>query len=206
MSRRFYSDDFSWNTKHGFRWASSMIRSSTSSKHSSWLRWNPPTAWMPLFSKSLSIGVSVWVVKSCRISSLDQNEKVLEDHENKNQLLMDNLNNKHYLVLRELLRLLEHGLKERLYLICPLPASDQTRNTVSSWFLAKRDGLSFYSFQWAINETVPTRSTATFGLLFSDQYDLTVLKGPENATKEVSESWLCRGDGVGQSRSNEISS
>ena len=137
MSRRFHSDDFSWNMKHGFRWASSMIRSSTSFKHSSWLQWNPPTAWMPLFSKSLSINASLSAVKFRRISSLDQNEKVLEDHENKNQLIMDNLNNKHYLVLRELLRLLEHGLKERLYLICPLPVSDHTRNTVSSSFMAK---------------------------------------------------------------------
>lgn len=92
---------------------------------------------MPLFSQYLSICLSDLVVKSCRISSLDQNEKVLEDHKNKNQLLMDNLNNKHYLVLRELLRLLDHGLKERLDLICSLPVSDQTRNTVGGWFLAK---------------------------------------------------------------------
>jgi hypothetical protein len=32
---------------------------------------------------------------------------------------------------------------------------------------------------------VPPRTSITFGVLFSDQYDLSVLKGPENGTKEV---------------------
>jgi hypothetical protein len=32
---------------------------------------------------------------------------------------------------------------------------------------------------------VPPRTSITFGVIFSDQYDLSVLKGPENGTKEV---------------------
>ncbi len=41
-------------------------------------------------------------------------------------------------------------------------------------------------FQWAVNQPVPTRTAITFGVIFSDQYDLSVLKGPETGTKEVS--------------------
>jgi hypothetical protein len=44
---------------------------------------------------------------------------------------MDNLNNKHYLLSREILNLLEHGLKERIQLLCPLPSVSQTIKTVS---------------------------------------------------------------------------
>jgi hypothetical protein len=43
---------------------------------------------------------------------------------------MDNLNNKHYLLVREILRLLEYGLKERIQLLCPLPSIKQTTKTV----------------------------------------------------------------------------
>ncbi|CAF0827834.1 unnamed protein product [Rotaria sordida] len=38
---------------------------------------------------------------------------------------------------------------------------------------------------WPINESVPTRTTITLGVIFSDQYDLSVLKGPENGSKEA---------------------
>ena len=130
------NEGFSWNMKRGFRWVPSTIRWLTSFKRYSWRRWNPSTAWMPLFSKSLSISVFVTFGKSSRLASLDQQQKVLEGQADPNQLLLDNLNNKHYLVFRALLRLLEQGLKERMYLICPLPESDQRRNTVSFWFLA----------------------------------------------------------------------
>ncbi|CAF2829965.1 unnamed protein product [Rotaria sp. Silwood2] len=37
---------------------------------------------------------------------------------------------------------------------------------------------------WPINEPTPSRTTITFGVIFSDQYDLSVLKGPENGSKE----------------------
>lgn len=40
-------------------------------------------------------------------------------------------------------------------------------------------------FQWPVNELVPTRNTITFGVIFSDQYDLSVLKGPESGTAEA---------------------
>jgi hypothetical protein len=69
-----------------------------------------------------------------RISSIDQHEKLLEDKSNKNQLIMDNLNNKHYLLSREILNLLEYGLKERINLLCPLPSFDQTTKTVNILF------------------------------------------------------------------------
>jgi hypothetical protein len=48
---------------------------------------------------------------------------------------MDNLNNKHYLLCREILHLLEYGLKERINLICPLPSVNQIAKTVG--FFAK---------------------------------------------------------------------
>ncbi len=40
-------------------------------------------------------------------------------------------------------------------------------------------------FQWSINQSIPPRTSITFGIIFSDQYDLSVLKGPETGTKEV---------------------
>jgi len=43
---------------------------------------------------------------------------------------MDNLNNKHYLLCREILNLLEYGLKERINLLCPLPSIGQITKTV----------------------------------------------------------------------------
>ena len=43
---------------------------------------------------------------------------------------MDNLNNKHYLLCREILHLLEYGLKERINLIFPLPSVNQIAKTV----------------------------------------------------------------------------
>ncbi|CAM4821656.1 unnamed protein product [Rotaria magnacalcarata] len=61
-----------------------------------------------------------------QISSLDQHDKLLDQKSNKNQLIMDNLNNKHLLLSREVLKLLEYGLKERINLLCPLPAFRQT--------------------------------------------------------------------------------
>lgn len=84
---------------------------------------------MLLFSKySLFSENKVFFVY--RISSVDQYEKLLEEKSTKNQLILDNLNNKHYLITREILHLLENGLKERIDLICPLPSADQTRKTV----------------------------------------------------------------------------
>jgi hypothetical protein len=68
---------------------------------------------------------------SRRISSLDQHEKLLDEKSNKNQLILDNLNNKHYLLCREIFNLLEYGLKERISLLCPLPSIDQRTKTVS---------------------------------------------------------------------------
>jgi hypothetical protein len=44
--------------------------------------------------------------------------------------MMDNLNNKHYLLARDILHLLEHGLNERIQLLCPLPSINQTTKTV----------------------------------------------------------------------------
>jgi hypothetical protein len=44
--------------------------------------------------------------------------------------MMDNLNNKHYLLVREIHHLLEYGLKERIQLLCPLPSINQTTKTV----------------------------------------------------------------------------
>lgn len=42
-----------------------------------------------------------------------------------------------------------------------------------------------FFFQWSVNEIVPKRNTITFGMIFSEQFDLTVLKGPESGTAEV---------------------
>lgn len=66
-----------------------------------------------------------------RISSIDQYDKLLNKKSNKNQLIMDNLDNKHYLLCQEILQLLDYGLKERINLICPLPSFRQTIKTVS---------------------------------------------------------------------------
>ncbi|CAF4667241.1 unnamed protein product [Rotaria sp. Silwood1] len=65
-----------------------------------------------------------------QISSLDQYEKLLDEKSNKKQLMMDNLNNKHYLLCRELLDLLENALKERINLLCPLPSFRQIIKSV----------------------------------------------------------------------------
>ena len=98
--------------------------------------------------------------------------------------MIDYLNNKTYLLIREILQLLESGLKERIQLICPIPSINPTNRTVrfvnemfrSSWILY---------FQWSVNELVPKRNTITFGVIFSEQFDLTILKGPESGTAEV---------------------
>ena len=63
-----------------------------------------------------------------RISSIDQYEKLLDEKSNRNQLILDNLNNKHYLISREVLRLLERGLKQRVQFVCPI---NQKRLTVN---------------------------------------------------------------------------
>lgn len=89
---------------------------------------------MLLFSKLIKRFFLNKYFFSYRISSIDQHEKLLEEKSNKNQLIMDNLNNKHYLLCREILHLLEYGLKERINLICPLPSSGQTRKTVNTFF------------------------------------------------------------------------
>ncbi|CAF2982692.1 unnamed protein product [Rotaria sp. Silwood2] len=67
-----------------------------------------------------------------QISSLDQYEKLLDEESNKNQLMMDNLNNKHYLLCRQILNLLENALKERINLLCPLPSFRQIVKSVIS--------------------------------------------------------------------------
>ena len=61
---------------------------------------------------------------------MDQYEKLLEAKSNRNQLLMDHLNNKYYLLVREIQHLLEQGLKERIQLLCPLPSINPTNKTV----------------------------------------------------------------------------
>ncbi|CAF1245798.1 unnamed protein product [Adineta steineri] len=66
-----------------------------------------------------------------QIFSLDKHEKLLEEKSNKNQLIMDNLNNKHYLLCQQVISLLEYGLKERISLLCPLPSVTQLTKTVS---------------------------------------------------------------------------
>lgn len=65
-----------------------------------------------------------------RISSIDQYEKLLEGKSNRNSLMIDHLNNKSYLLIREILQLLQIGLKERIQLICPLPSINPTNRTV----------------------------------------------------------------------------
>lgn len=61
---------------------------------------------------------------------MDQYEKLLEAKSNRNQLLMDHLNNKYYLLVREIQHLLEQGLKERIQLLCPLPSINPANKTV----------------------------------------------------------------------------
>ncbi|CAF1346478.1 unnamed protein product, partial [Adineta ricciae] len=61
-----------------------------------------------------------------QISSIDQYDKLLEEKSTKNQLLMDNRNDKHFLLCQEVLHLLENGLKERISLLCPLPSLVKT--------------------------------------------------------------------------------
>lgn len=118
---------------------------------------------------------------------MDQLNHMLERNPMRNQLVMDHLNSTHRLLAREIIQLLEHGLKERITLLCPLPAVDQTdisvrrRSTVDCF-----DSSSYSLCQWSIDEAAPARTSLALGVHFSDQYDLTVLKGPENGTPEVS--------------------
>ncbi|CAF3563201.1 unnamed protein product [Adineta steineri] len=69
-----------------------------------------------------------------QIFSLDKHEKLLEEKSNKNQLIMDNLNNKHYLLCQQVISLLEYGLKERISLLCPLPSVTQLTKTVKQFY------------------------------------------------------------------------
>ena len=61
---------------------------------------------------------------------MDKLSNVLEKNSMRNQLIMDHLNSTHRLLAREIIRLLEHGLKERITLLSPLPAVDQAGITV----------------------------------------------------------------------------
>ena len=81
--------------------------------------------------KSIFIGILFLLF---RISNIDRYEKLLESKSNKNQLLMDNLNDKYYLITREILRLLNHGLKDRVTLLCPLPSLELNERLVSLTF------------------------------------------------------------------------
>ena len=61
---------------------------------------------------------------------MDKLNNLLERHSMRNQLIMDHLKSTHRLLAREIIQLLEHGLKERITLLCPLPAVDQAGITV----------------------------------------------------------------------------
>ena len=61
---------------------------------------------------------------------MDKLTNMLENKPMRNQLMMDHLNSPHRLLAREIIQLLEHGLKERITLLCPLPAVDQQSMTV----------------------------------------------------------------------------
>jgi len=103
------------------------------------------------------------------IDGVEQCEKLLEKKSNKKHLLIDHLNDKFGILTRELIDLLEKGLKERIVLLCPVPNASRDETT------------------WKINENVPKRTKIRLGILFSDQFDLAVLKGPENGSAEAEE-------------------